>query len=247
MSLLAHQRTRSATELIDASIQFFRGHAVPLLTIAAIVTIPPAIITALVPKAFETITGFLGNLLSSVGGAAVTLYVVAVMQEGEISVGEAFHRVKAGSVIAAQILYGLAVIFGTLLLVIPGIVFLIRYSLATTVAAVEGTNSSQSVKRSWALTKGHSMHVLGTLALGFFLAMIVLFGGAFVLGLLAGAVGLDDSATDLLVTPMLVLVAPFVWVLVTLLYLDVRMRVEGADIQAMVAELPGAPTGAPVA
>jgi hypothetical protein len=42
------------------------------------------------------------------------------------------------------------------------------------------------------------------------------------------------------------IIAPFVWMAFTFLYLDVRVRVEGADIEAMVAELPQSPVSAPI-
>jgi hypothetical protein len=53
--------------------------------------------------------------------------------------------------------------------------------------------------------------------------------------------------TELLVTPLSLVIAPFAWVVMTLLYIDVRVRVEGADIEAMVAELPRPSAGTPVA
>ena len=44
----------------------------------------------------------------------------------------------------------------------------------------------------------------------------------------------------------MMVVASFVWVAMTLLYIDVRVRLEGADIAAMVAELPKPAVGSPV-
>jgi hypothetical protein len=249
MSLLANQRARSATEIVDASVQFYRAHAIPLLTIAAIVTIPPALVGFFAPPGFAVLVNLVGNLLLSVGGGAASVYAIIVMTEGEAQAtyGEAFRRVsrRIGRVIAAQIVFGLAVIVGSVLLVIPGLIFAVRFSLATTIAAVEGTDSNKSLNRSWALTKGHAMHAFKALAIGLGVMVLVVLGGSFLIGLLAAPLGLDDSTTTLLVEPLFTAVMPFIWMLVTMLYIDLRVRVEGADIEAMVAVLPPSQVGIP--
>jgi len=247
MSLLANQRARSATEIVDASVRFLRAHAIPLYTIAALVTIPPAVIKVFVPEGVQILIGFAENLLFPIGGAAVSVYATSVMTEGESSVGAAFRGLSGRfwKVIAAQIAFNIAVFLGLLLVVIPGLIFAVRCSLAPTVAALEKTsNSNKALERSWALTKGHSMHVLGTLLLCVGISVLVVLGGSFLLGLAAAAVGLEDSSIEILVTLLMLLVSPFVWMALTLLYIDLRVRVEGADLEAMVASLPASPAGA---
>jgi hypothetical protein len=244
MSLLANQRARSATEIVDASAQLFRANAVPLMTIAAIVIIPPAIAALFLPPELERVLSFVENILLGIGGGAATLYILALMTEGEITVREAFHRVPVGKVIAAQILFGLAVIAGAILLIIPAFIFAVRYSLATTVAAAERTASGASLKRSWTLTKGHFWHAFGTMLLGFGVVLIVVVGASVVLGIVAG--GLDDAMRDLFVNFIMAVVTPFAWAVATMLYIDLRVRVDGADVEAMIAELPRSNSGIPV-
>jgi hypothetical protein len=247
MSILANHRARSATEIVDASAQFCRAHAIPLATIAAVVIVPPAVVGAFVSEGVAIVVNLIGNLLLGIGGGATSLYAVAVMTEGDATVGGAFSKVSrhSGRIIAAQIVYGFAIIVGAVLLVVPGLIFAVRYGLATTIAAVEGADSSLSLKRSWALTKGHGMHAFRTMVIGFGIAFLVVVGGGIVLGIAAESMGLPDSTTNLVATPLMVVTAPFVWVVATLLYIDVRVRVEGADIEAMVAELPRPAVGTP--
>lgn len=246
MSLLANQRPRRAIEIVDASVQLYRAHALSLMTIAAIVVVPPAVIIALVPPLIGGVVNLASNLLLAVGSGAVATYVFALMTEGEISVNESFRRSPAGKVIGAQILYGLAVIFGAVLLIIPGVIFAIRFALAGVIAAIEKTDS-QSFNRSWALTKGHTGHVFLTVVLGFVISMILIGGGMILSGMLSEWLQLDESLGSLLLSPLMVVTVPFGSIVATLLYVDLRVRNEAADISAMVAELPRPASGTPVA
>jgi hypothetical protein len=250
MSLLANQRKRSSVEIIDASVHFFRAHALSLLAIAAVVVIPPAVLEVFVPPTMKPLFSLAENLLLTLAGGAASVYVTTLLTGTELSVGESFGRVsrRFGRILTAQVGYGLALILGLVLLVIPGLIFGSRLALATTIAAVEDDEAAKkALERSWRLTKGHAMHVLGTLFVTVLVWSVVVFGGSFVLGLITGALGLADSLTDLLVASLTIVAAPFVWTVSTLLYIDVRVRVEGADIEAMVAELPRASAGTPVA
>jgi hypothetical protein len=250
MSLLANQRKRSSVEIIDASVQVFRAHALPLLTIAAIVVIPPAVIEVFVPPVVKVFVSLASNLLFTLGGGATSIYVTSFMTGSEISASQAFGRAspRFGRILGAGIGSGLAVILGALLLVIPAFIFGARFALATTVAAVEDdVTAKRPLDRSWNLTRGHALHILATVALTILISIVVLFGGSFLVGLVTGALRLEQSMTELLVAPITLIVAPFAWIVMTLLYIDVRVRVEGADIEAMVAELPRASAGTPVA
>jgi len=250
MSLLANQRERSATEIVDASVRLFRAHALTLFAIAAIVVIPPAVIGVFVTPGVRLVISLVQNLLFTLGGGAASIYITCIMTGSELSAGQAFGRAsrRFGKILGAGIGYGLVVILGMFLLVVPAFIFAARFGLATTIAAVEdGDDAKRPLDRSWKLTKGHALHVLSTLALTILIGIVVLFGGAFLIGMLTGAFGLDETMTELLVTPLSLVIAPFAWVVMTLLYIDVRVRVEGADIEAMVAELPRPSAGTPVA
>jgi membrane-anchored glycerophosphoryl diester phosphodiesterase (GDPDase) len=130
---------------------------------------------------------------------------------------------------------------------VPGVIFAVRLALANTITAIEGTESSRSINRSWSLTKGHAMHVFRTMALGLVICLIIMAGGGFIAGMATDALAVEDSIAELLLTPIVMIVASFAWIVVTLLSVAVRIRVEGADIEAMVAELPPSAATAPVA
>lgn len=246
MSLLASQRARRPAEILDASVQLYRMHAASFILIAAIITLPPAVIGVFVPDAIRGVLTLIGNLLLPLGAAATSLFIAAVMTEGEISVGESFRRIpRMGSVIGSQIVYGLAVALSTLFFVIPGLIVAIRLALVTPVLVIEETGIDPALKRSWALTKGHWWHTFKTIIAGYGVGFVLFMGLAFLVGLLAGALNLPTPVVDLLTSAMFALFAPLFWIVSTLLYIDLRVRVEGADVEAMVADLGSAASEAP--
>lgn len=78
------------------------------------------------------------------------------------------------------ILYGLAIFFGFLLFIIPGIIIAARGSLASIAFFEENLGAVDSLKRSFALTKGHTIEMLGSAS-----TSAILTGGG--MGLLIGA------------------------------------------------------------
>lgn len=67
------------------------------------------------------------------------------------------------TVAAAQIVATLAVAAGFLALVVPGIFLLVRLAVAAQAAAIENENWIEALRRSWQLTGGNGLHVLGLL------------------------------------------------------------------------------------
>ena len=78
-------------------------------------------------------------------------------------------------------LQGLAIVLGTLLCIIPGIIFAVMYTVAVPVAIEERPGASQAMTRSAELTDGHRWDVFFVLAALFLLGM----GLVFAAGLLA--------------------------------------------------------------
>src|SRR6266545_450111 len=66
-----------------------------------------------------------------------------------------------GSILLVLLLTFVVVVGGLILLVIPGLVFLVRFSLAQPVLLVEGMRGREGLRRSWRLVKGRSWWVFG--------------------------------------------------------------------------------------
>jgi hypothetical protein len=61
------------------------------------------------------------------------------------------------------ILVGLTVAVGFILLVIPGIIFLVFLSVSVPALVVENRRGTEAMKRSWNLVSSHFWHALGVI------------------------------------------------------------------------------------
>jgi hypothetical protein len=241
MSQLAHTHPRRATEIIDASFRFYRAHFGDLVVLSALLLVPPALITAIVPTSLRVPVQIVGNLMFLVAQGAIAVLVAGALEEDRaLSAGDTLRRLgsRAAAVIAVSIMAGILIGFGALLLVIPGILIAVWTSVATPVAAIEGLRNSGALRRSRDLTRGQFWHVLGTLLLGWVIVMVLMLGGALALGMVFGMLGFTQFS-DMLASLLMVPLFPLIGVASSLLYYDLRVRGEGADVQAMVDALPG--------
>ena len=76
-------------------------------------------------------------------------------------------------ILLVSVLVGLAVIGGLLLLIVPGIIFAIRFTVAVPALVVEDARGREAMRRSWRLVKGYSGRVFGITLLAGLIAGIV--------------------------------------------------------------------------
>ena len=244
MSQLAHTHPRRATEIIDASFRFYRAHFGNLLVISALLLVPMALIGAVVPNDAQRFVQLIGNWMYLIcEGAVAVLVAAAIERDQSLSGGEVFRALgsNAGKVVGASIVSGLIVFIGFVLLIVPGFIALSWTMVAIPVAAIEGLSSSPAIARSRELARGRMGHVLGTMLLAWLIVVALMLGIAMTLGALFALVGLPDRLRDMLGELVMVPLFPLIGVAVTLLYYDLRVRSEGADVEAMVNALPEAP------
>lgn len=100
-----------------------------------------------------------------------------------ITTSQAFQKgfQKIIPLLVFMILYGLGMMLGFVLFIVPGVIFAARFSLSPLIMFEENMSVIAAMKRSAKLTKGHVNEMLGAL-----------FAGAFMgsQGLLIGAIGL---------------------------------------------------------
>jgi hypothetical protein len=250
MSLLAHARPLHVTEIVDVSFRFYRVHAGELLVLAAVCLVPPIVVGAIVPAPVQPVVSLLGNLLYPVCQGGIALVVAARMQQDRaITAGEALRAMsgRMGAAIGTSLLAGILVMLGTLLLVIPGILVLAWTIVVVPVVVIEGLANSPAISRSRDLVRGHVWHVLGTTALAWLVVTALVLGSSLALGLLVGMFGITNTLPKLLGALTIVPTFPLVGIATTLLYFDLRVRGEGADVVAMLDSLPpvAAESGAP--
>jgi hypothetical protein len=247
MSTLAHTRSRSPTEIVDASFRFYQAHAGDLLVLSALLAVPPILLKAITPAPYNIVFEFVANLMLLVSQGAVAVLVSAALEEDSaLTAGEVLRRFggRMSSVIAVAIMSGILMMLGFVLLVIPGIIVAVWLAVSTPVAAIEGRRNSDALGRSRDLARGHFWHVALTMLLSWIIVIVLALGATFALGLVLAMVGLPERLVELILGVVLVPLFPLVAVTTSLLYFDLRIRREGADMFALADMLPPAPARA---
>lgn len=115
--------------------------------------------------AFLAVMLFIG--LNTVGEAVLLLGAFQLLRGQSIRVSEALQRAFARffPLLGLSILYGLGLIVGTLLLIVPGVILLCAWAVAVPACIVEGLGPTASMGRSADLTKGYRWRIFGLLIL----------------------------------------------------------------------------------
>lgn len=130
-----------------------------------------------------------------------------------------------------------------LLLLVGFAVILGRLWTASTAVVVDGIGPVAALKQAWRRTKGRAAHAIGTIALLFLIAFVVV-GGSMLLGSVAGALGGERALLGGMTLAQALasaLVFPVFMSASVLLFLDLRMRHEGTDVADLLATLDAAP------
>ena len=231
-------RPRSGTELLDAAFHFWRENFALLYT-AVIGAFVPVIIVEMLSASdpeqgrFELLARIAGMVFEALATATVIIIVSERYMGRDITAGEALRRVwkRIGTIFFTSFLYGFIVGIGLILFIAPGIYFACKYFAMMPSVVIEGLNSSTSQKRSAQLTEGSKRRVfaiiVGTWIIYLVLLTIVMaIAQAFFPGPLSAVVS----------RALMAAIYPFLGVLVTLLYYDLRIRNEGLDLDLMMAE-----------
>jgi hypothetical protein len=261
-------------ELLDRSFFLYRKHFSLFVGIAAL---PYLLLLAfqLVGVAIGTQKGgvFSGLfIIWSLGALVIQLGVTAASQgatviavsnvhlDRESTISAAFAGIKGRILSIALIMIGvgLGVGLGLILLVIPGIILGLMWSLVIPVAVLEDTGLGDSISRSSELTKDSRLRIFVIYILYFFLLITItwlweipMFAA---IGVFA-ARGHNPAMVPLwgqIVIPIcsflsLSLVTPLITIALSLVYYDQKIRKEAFDLQHMMSMLDNAPGGAATA
>jgi hypothetical protein len=142
------------------------------------------------------------------------------------------------SLIGVSILYMLLVSVGLVLLIIPGIIFALRYTLASPIVAIEGKGAFASLGRSWKLTKSNAKRILGL-----WLVILVLgWAASAISGIAAGIMSATNPRASLyfqifLETGIHILLMPITTGAMALMYFDLRIRKEAFDLEVLASHM----------
>ncbi len=234
-------RPRSATELVDASVQMVRQNFVPLMTIS-VVMLSPALIVLLFLSgsvAGVLLAGFVRIILSYLAQAALILAVSEAYLGRPIDVADTLRRAlpRLGAVFLVTLLAGFITAFAFLLFIVPGIIAIARLFAAQPIVVIERRGATEALSRSNDLVKGSTGRILGALFLVYFILSIVVgvvaIGGQMVLLTLHAPFALVQVISTLAYA----IFYPLIAAATTLIYYDLRIRKEGFDLEVMAGEL----------
>lgn len=156
------------------------------------------------------------------------------------SLGRAYRRAfgkVTGTVLLTMVLVFVILAVGSLLLVVPGVVFGMWYSFAGPVVVLERTTALGALSRSRQLGKGYYLRNFGIVLLtmvAIWTPSIVL---GFVWGLIVGFAHLPAPLAHLVGSVFGALAAPPISIAIVLLYYDLRVRKEAYDSAKLAEDL----------
>ncbi len=244
-------RPLSTGEILDVAFSLYRRHFVTLALVA--------LISQAVGILFSIYLEAAGGMLANPGLAMVSLMVSSVCAAigmgastkviadsylGRSStVGAAIGWVvpSIGRLIVLMVVVSLLVGIGFILLIVPGAILGTGLAVSACALVVEGLGATDAMNRSWSLTKGYRWKVFATMAVALCLIYLISLAAVFVGGFVALALG-GDVVTSLVVVAAVsaafsVLVYPYVYSAVTVLYYDLRVRKEGFDLELRASQL----------
>ncbi len=243
-------RPRSIPEVVDASIQLFRRSYRELIAITAIGYVPWIAASTLLSRLSgvrgtgdpESLMATPGSLMLTLAGtiwfAVVSAGCIAAASDAylgkEPQVASALRRAlsRAGPIIAASLVTWVLAGLGLILLIIPGFYFFARFALSPTIALLEQRSAGQSLARASDLSSGRKLHIIGALGAAFLIYLVVVITVGLVIGL-TGQMALAPVA-EAIVT---IGISPLIAVVSAVLYYDLRIRVEGFDVELLERQL----------
>jgi hypothetical protein len=194
----------------------------------------------LLPVLLVALIGVLAQLLST--GAVFKLVLDSYLGgTPDLSESYAFAKTKVFSLLWLSILIGVFVAIGFVLLIIPGIYILVATSVAIPVLMLEGITGFQAIRRSAALVSHRWWATFGRLVTAFLLvgiasAIIGVISGGLSSALSVSNVTLFLTISALLSAVVTILTTPFTAGVLTVIYIDLRVRKEALDIELLAGE-----------
>jgi len=239
-------RPLSVGEVLDTGFGLYRANFFPLLIVAVATRLVPDVLDIytqqiggfLVHPVLSMIWLVVGVALGAIGVAATTYIVSSAYLGGVMTPNEALRQAshRMWRIIALAFMTTVVVLAGFILFIVPGFILMSGLALSTTALILERLPSaSGAMSRSWALTRGQRGKVFVTLLVTGLLFLVPLI----VVGVLFGILSLTGVVSTLIgqvVGALLgTFIYPLLYVVVIVLYYDMRVRKEGFDLELLAA------------
>jgi hypothetical protein len=220
--------------VIGEAWQLYKTHWRHLLTFSFAIYLAVALISAVLAAALTWLGALLGFFVSLVAVfwlQAALVKAVEDVRDGrvDLSLGETFDAAKAhlGAVLVAGILAALAIVIGLLLFIVPGLILMTLWAVIVPVIVLENRSAGESFGRSRELVRGNGWGVFGVIVL----VILLLIGFSIVLSLILSPLAdwLQSFVSQVISGT---LTAPFIAVVLTVLYFRLRAAKEPAAAPA---------------
>jgi hypothetical protein len=239
-------RPLSTGEVLDVSFGLYRSMFAPLVIITLVSRLIPTVLGIYINAVggglehvgLFAIQGLLSLVLGSLGIAATTFMVAGAYLGNQVTAEAALRSAwrLIGRLILLSLMTSLVIGVGFVLLIVPGFIFLGGLVLSTVVLVLEQPMTAiNAMSRSWELSKGFRGKALLTLLVTSLLLLIP----TMVAGILAAIAALLGASSQLVILVLAgvlgIFVYPFMYVALTVLYYDLRVRKEGFDLELLAA------------
>ncbi|MHA1583410.1 MAG: zinc-ribbon domain-containing protein [Candidatus Baldrarchaeia archaeon] len=188
------------------------------------------------------ILGAFGSLFLTLFFDAISIGIVTQLAADEFLGKETSLKKSVDSaldvvvpLIVGIVIVSVITIIGLILLIIPGIIFLVWFCLTPVVIVLEKSGATEAMSKSKELTKGNWFHVFGVLILTAIILLVASAIGSAISSLFA--LVLPKSLSLLIEKIILSLINPVSGVILTVLYFDLLARKR----TTVVSPLPPAP------
>ena len=216
--------------VIGEAWALYKAHWRHLLTFSFVVYVAVSVIGALLAAVLTwlgTIIALLLSLVALFWLQAALVKAVDDVRDGraDLSLGETFAaaREHLSAVLVAGILAAIGIIVGLILVIVPGLVLMTWWAVIIPAIVLENRSAGESFSRSRDLVRGYGWGVFGVIVL----MILLLIGFQIVLGLILSPLAdwLQSFVAQIVSGTV---TAPFIAVVLTLLYLRLRAAKEPA-------------------
>jgi hypothetical protein len=193
-----------------------------------------------------TLVGLVATMLT---WSAAYLKIGAIGAGGDLGIGPALAKAltRLPVVLIMVILFGIALVIGTILLIIPAIILMVSLGLCFNTALFEEKGPVDALSESHRLVWGNWWRTAAILTVGFLIIFVIYLIAGMIIGVITPLVvlggGTDNVLLISLVSGLLVgvlmslLVTPFYISLAIAIYWDLKLRKDGGDLAARVGAL----------
>jgi hypothetical protein len=211
-----------ATKVIGEAFDTYGKYFTPLIGGALILIGIAGLINGILRTTDSLILELVGSIITLVATVLYTGYVVKLVQDvrdGRLdqSMSELFSAAAPyiGTLILNGILYGIAVFFGFIALIVPGLILITIWAVVAPAIVVENQGVIEAFGRSRDLVRGNGWNVFFAIVLAFLILAVVYI----VLGAIGVGIG-DDAGTVVASVIANVIAAPVAALVSSILFFD---------------------------